>query len=258
MTDDQTVIRVEDLTMAYDEEVIQRDISFQVRKGDIFVIMGGSGCGKSTLLRHLIGLQTPAHGKIYYEGQDFEEMSSAEKSQLLKRMGILYQSGALWSSLTLEENISLPLVYHTSLSSEMIRELALFKLSLVSLSGYEGFYPSEISGGMRKRAALARAIALDPEFLFFDEPSAGLDPISASHLDELILEIRESMGTTVVMVSHDLASIYTVASNSVFLDTASKTMLATGKPRELLRDTDNPVLTAFLSRGKGKGEVCLL
>lgn len=258
MDRNRTVIEVDGLTMAYDDEIVQENISFQVRSGDIFVIIGASGCGKSTLLRHLIGLQAPERGKVSYEGFNLEDMTRKERNQLLKRMGILYQTGALWSSMTLEENISLPLFYHTMLSPEIIGELARFKLSLVGLRGFENFYPAEISGGMRKRAALARAIALDPEFLFFDEPTAGLDPVSARHLDDLILEIRDSLGATVVMVSHELASIYAVATNSVFLDTRTGTMLATGNPRDLLRESEDPTLIEFLSRGTGKREVTLL
>ncbi|MFW5906323.1 MAG: ABC transporter ATP-binding protein, partial [Desulfobia sp.] len=215
-------------------------------------------CGKSTLLRHLIGLQTPARGRVLYQGVDLSNMPGKEQERFLRRMGVLYQTGALCSSMTLSENISLPLSYHTSLSPEMIADLARFKLSLVGLSGFEDFYPAQISGGMRKRAALARAIALDPEFLFFDEPSAGLDPLTARRLDELILEIRDSLGATVVMVSHELASIYTVATNSVFLDSGSKTMLAVGEPRTLLRESDHPSLIDFLSRGTGRREVSLL
>ncbi|MFO7760954.1 MAG: ABC transporter ATP-binding protein [Thermodesulfobacteriota bacterium] len=258
MTIDRTVIEAEGLTLAYDEKIVQENLFFQVLAGDIFVIMGGSGCGKSTLLRHLIGLQRPERGKVRYEGLDLEDMTEEERHRFLKRMGVLYQQGALWSSMTLEENVSLPLFYHTSLSVKMTAELARFKLSLVGLAGFENFYPAEISGGMRKRAALARAIALDPEFLFFDEPSAGLDPLSARRLDELILEIRDSLGATVIMVSHELASIYTVATNSVFLDTRTRTMLATGNPRNLLRESEDTTLIEFLSRGTGKREVSLL
>lgn len=258
MTDEQVVIEADDLTMAYGDTIIQQDISFQVLAGDIFVIMGGSGCGKSTLLRHLIGLQDPARGRVLYQGVDLGSMPGKEQERFLRRMGVLYQTGALWSSMTLAENISLPLSYHTSLSPDMIADLARFKLSLVGLSGFEDFYPAQISGGMRKRAALARAIALDPEVLFFDEPSAGLDPLTARRLDELILEIRDSLGATVVMVSHELASIYTVATNSVFLDSGSRTMLAVGEPRTLLRESDQPTLIDFLSRGTGKREVSLL
>lgn len=246
------------MTMAYDDTIIQQDISFQVVAGDIFVIMGGSGCGKSTLLRHLIGLQAPDRGRVLYQGVDLGSMPEKEQERFMRRMGVLYQTGALWSSMTLAENISLPLSSHTSLSPEMIADLARFKLSLVGLSGFEDFYPAQISGGMRKRAALARAIALDPEVLFFDEPSAGLDPLTARRLDELILEIRDSLGATVVMVSHELASIYTVATNSVFLDSGSRTMLAVGEPRTLLRESDQPTLIDFLSRGTGKREVSLL
>ncbi len=191
---DEAHIIVRDLTMAYGSFVLMRNLNFTVRRGDIFIIMGGSGCGKSTLLRHLIGLKEPATGEILYGDFNFTTATPEQREQMLRRFGILYQSGALWSSMTLAENIGLPLGEFTDLSDEQIRKIASLKLSLVGLKGFEDFYPSEISGGMQKRAGLARAMALDPDILFFDEPSAGLDPISSSLLDELILEIRNSLG----------------------------------------------------------------
>ena len=248
-------IRVQDLTMAYGSFVLQRDLSFTVTRGDIFVIMGGSGCGKSTLMRHLIGLKPPAAGSVWYGADNFWELDEEGRAAVVRRAGVLYQSGALWSSMTLQENVALPLQHYTDLPEAVIAELVGFKLSLVGLAGFESFYPAQLSGGMRKRAALARAIALDPDFLFFDEPSAGLDPISARNLDELILELRESLGATVVIVSHELASIYAIATNSVFLDSEARTMLATGDPKRLVQECDDPTVINFLTRGTGKREV---
>ena len=248
-------IRVQDLTMAYGSFVLQRDLSFTVAHGDIFVIMGGSGCGKSTLMRHLIGLKAPAAGSVWYGADNFWELDEEGRAAVVRRAGVLYQSGALWSSMTLQENVALPLQHYTDLPEAVISELVGFKLSLVGLAGFESFYPAQLSGGMRKRAALARAIALDPDFLFFDEPSAGLDPISARNLDELILELRASLGATVVIVTHELASIYAIATNSVFLDSEARTMLATGDPKRLVQECDDPTVINFLTRGTGKREV---
>ena len=248
-------ISVRGLTMAYGSFVLQRDLSFAVARGDIFVIMGGSGCGKSTLMRHLIGLKAPAAGSVWYGADNFWELDEEGRAAVVRRAGVLYQSGALWSSMTLQENVALPLQHYTDLPEAVISELVGFKLSLVGLAGFESFYPAQLSGGMRKRAALARAIALDPDFLFFDEPSAGLDPISARNLDELILELRESLGATVVIVSHELASIYAIATNSVFLDSEARTMLATGDPKRLVQECDDPTVINFLTRGTGKREV---
>jgi len=245
-------LSVIDLTMAYGDFILQQNISFTVERGDIFIIMGGSGCGKSTLLRHLIGLKRPAIGQVLYGDFDFWAADPNERDQIMKRAGVLYQSGALWSSMTLAENIALPLQRYTGLGEPVIRELVEFKLSLVGLYGFADFYPAEISGGMRKRAALARAIALDPEFLFFDEPSAGLDPVSSRHLDELILELRDSLGATVIIVTHELDSIYAIGTNAVFLDSEAKTMLATGAPKKMVQESNNPVVIDFLTRGTGK------
>ncbi|MDO5673668.1 MAG: ATP-binding cassette domain-containing protein [bacterium] len=253
--DEKAAITVRDLTMAYGSFVLQRDLNFTVEKGDIFVIMGGSGCGKSTLLKHLTGLKEPAAGRVFYGEEDFWQLDAEGRDRIIRRSGILYQAGALWSSMTLAENVAIPITTYTRLDAKSVRELVSFKLSLVGLAGFEEFYPSEISGGMRKRAALARAIALDPEFLFFDEPSAGLDPISARNLDDLILELKESLGATVVIVTHELASIYAIANNSVFLDSESKTMLASGDPKRLLKESDNDTLIRFLTRGSGNREI---
>ena len=242
-------VRVAGLTMAYERFVVQRDLDFSVRRGEIFIIMGGSGCGKSTLLRHLIGLKPPQKGHVFFDGLDLWEAPAPIRDRLLLKMGILYQSGALWSSMTLAENIALSLSAHTRLSKPEIAELVSLKLSLVGLAGFEDFYPAEISGGMQKRAALARALALDPEILFFDEPSAGLDPISARRLDELIVHLSESLGSTAIIVTHDLASILDIGTNSIFLDTDSKTIIARGAPRELAAHAEHPTVREFLNRG---------
>jgi phospholipid/cholesterol/gamma-HCH transport system ATP-binding protein len=244
-------IIVQDLTMAYGDFLIQRDLTFTINRGDIFIVMGGSGCGKSTLLRHLVGLQRPAKGKVFYGDISFWEAEDEEREAIMRSFGVLYQSGALWSSLTLGENIALPLQQYTTLGASQIREIAALKLSLVGLSGFEEYYPSEISGGMKKRAGLARAMALDPEILLFDEPSAGLDPISAHLLDQLILELRESLGATVVIVTHELASIFAIGNNSVFLDPDTKTMIAQGDPKKLLAESKDPKVIDFLTRGEG-------
>jgi phospholipid/cholesterol/gamma-HCH transport system ATP-binding protein len=216
----------------------------------IFIIMGGSGCGKSTLLKHLIGLNRPAGGDVYYEGQAFWGASDEDRGRLMRRIGVLYQSGGLWSSMTLSENVALPLEEYTDLGPGQIDELVALKLALVGLAGFEGYYPSEISGGMQKRAGLARAMALDPDILFFDEPSAGLDPISSRLLDDLILNIRDSLGSTIVIVTHELASIFAIGTNSVFLDAATKTQIAEGDPKRLLAECQDPKVRKFLTRGE--------
>ncbi len=249
-------ITVRDLTMAFGSFVVMRDLNFVVRRGDIFVIMGGSGCGKSTLLKHLLGLIEPARGEIFYDGFNFTRADADERERMLRRFGVLYQRGALWSSMTLAENVGLPLGEFTDLTPAQIREVACLKLALVGLKGFEDYYPSDISGGMQKRAALARAMALDPEILFFDEPSAGLDPISSRLLDELILELRQSLGATIVIVTHELPSIFTVADNSIFLDTETRTAIAGGDPKELLAHSTNPTVRKFLTRG-GEGGTTL-
>ncbi len=252
MTEKQAHITVQDLTMAYGDFVLMRDLDFTVNRGDVFIIMGGSGCGKSTLMKIMVGLKSPAKGQVFYGDVNFWESELEERDRLMRQMGILYQSGALWSSMTLAENIALPLEQYTDLSHGQIRELASYKLSLVGLAGFEDFYPSEISGGMRKRAGLARAMALDPDILFFDEPSAGLDPISAHLLDELILELRESLGATVVVVTHELASIFAIGNNSVFLDADTRTMTAGGDPKKLRDESTDPKVRSFLTRGEAQ------
>jgi phospholipid/cholesterol/gamma-HCH transport system ATP-binding protein len=242
-------ITVKNLDMGYGSFVLMRDLNFTVNRGDIFIIMGGSGCGKSTLLKILIGLKEPSRGQVFYGGASFWETDPNERERIMKRFGILYQQGALWSSMTLAENIALPLEQYTDLRPSQIRELVSLKLSLVGLAGFEEFYPSEISGGMRKRAGLARAMALDPDILFFDEPSAGLDPISARLLDDLILELRNSLGSTIVIVTHELASIFAIGNNSIYLDVDSGTMTASGDPNKLLAESKDPKVRKFLTRG---------
>ena len=219
----ETHIEVQDLTMAYGDFVVMRDLNFTIGKGEVFIIMGGSGCGKSTLLRHLIGLMPPAKGKVLYEGESFWDADPQERDRMMKRFGVLYQSGALWSSMTLAENVAIPLEEYTDLSSSQIKELVSLKLSLMALAGFEEFYPSEIS---------------------------GLDPVSARRLDDLILELRDSLGTTVVVVTHELASIFAIGDNSVFLDPDTRTMLATGNPKTLLAESKDPKIQSFLTRGE--------
>ena len=243
-------ITVQDLTMAYGNFVLMRELSYTVYRGDIFIIMGGSGCGKSTLLKQMIGLRAPAKGDIAYEGVSFWKSTEEVQNRLKRSFGVTFQQGALWSSLTLAENVMLPLGEYTDLGAAEMRDVASLKLALVGLAGFEEFYPSEISGGMQKRAALARAIALDPDILFFDEPSAGLDPISSRRLDELILELRDSLGATIVVVTHELASIFTIANNSVFLDAETRTMTTTGDPKVLRTESPDPKVRAFLNRGE--------
>jgi phospholipid/cholesterol/gamma-HCH transport system ATP-binding protein len=243
-------ITVNDLTMAYGSFVVMRDLTFTINRGDVFIIMGGSGCGKSTLMKIMIGLKPPAKGQVFYGQVNFWQVDSGEREHLMKRAGILYQSGALWSSMTLAENVALPLEQYTDLRPAQIREVVSLKLSLVGLAGFEEFYPSEISGGMRKRAGLARAMAMDPDILFFDEPSAGLDPVSAKHLDDLIIEIKETLGSTVVVVTHELPSIFAIGNNSVFLDPETRTMIASGDPKMLREESKDPKVRKFLTRGK--------
>jgi phospholipid/cholesterol/gamma-HCH transport system ATP-binding protein len=249
VTQDGAHLVVHDLTMAYGDYVIQRNLNFTVRRGDIFIIMGASGCGKSTLLRHLIGLQSPAKGEVLYNGRSLWKAEPEERESMIRHFGVLYQSGALWSSLTLAENVALVLEQYTRLSPAHIRELVSLKLSLVGLAGFEDYYPSELSGGMQKRAGLARAMALDPDILFFDEPSAGLDPVTSYLLDDLIVQLRDSLGATIVIVTHELPSIFSIATNSVFLDDETKTMIAQGDPKALLAEARDPKVHQFLTRG---------
>jgi phospholipid/cholesterol/gamma-HCH transport system ATP-binding protein len=235
--------------MAFGDFVLMRDLNFKVRRGSVFVIMGGSGSGKSVLLRHMLGLLEPARGEVLYHGRSFTAADPVERDEMLRRIGILYQRNALWSSMTLAENVALPLREYTRLSAAEIREVAALKLALVGLRGFEDFTPSQISGGMQKRAALARAMALDPEVLFFDEPSSGLDPVTARRLDDLMLEVRADLGTTLVVVSHDLASILAIGDDSILLDVEARTAIASGSPRDLLAHCADPRVRRFLTRG---------
>ena len=243
-------IEIRDVTMAYGQYVVLKEINAMIRRSEIFIIMGGSGCGKSTLLKGLIGLKKPAEGDVLFDGKSFWRSSEAEQQGMLRKFGILFQAGALWSSMTLAENVALPLGEHTDLPPSEISEIARLKLALVGLAGFDEFYPSEISGGMRKRAALARAMALDPEILFFDEPSAGLDPISSRRLDDLILELRDSLGATIIVVTHELASIFAIGDRAIFLDGQTKTIRAEGNPGELLKHSEDKYLREFLTRGQ--------
>ncbi len=247
---DVAKISVRGLTMAFGDFVVMRGLDFDVLEKDIFVIMGGSGCGKSTLLRHMIGLKEPREGEIFYGGESFTKANAQERLRFIRRFGVMYQSGALWSSMTLAENITMPIEEHTDLKPSEIRDLAYYKLALVGLSGYEDYYPAQVSGGMNKRAGIARAMALDPDVVFLDEPGAGLDPLSSQRLDELILRLRDSLGSTFVIVTHELASIFAIANNSVFLDTNTRTQGATGDPKELRDGAGSETVRLFLNRGE--------
>lgn len=248
-----TAIEACGVDCGYGGEPILRDLSFEVRRGEIFFIIGGSGCGKSTLLRHLIGLNRPSAGDVRFFGESFLDADAARRRDLLKRFGVLYQGGALWSSLTLMENVCLPLEEYTTLNRRERSELAAFKLSQVGLAGHENYYPAEISGGMKKRAGLARALALDPAIVFFDEPSAGLDPITSRKLDELILQVRDLLGTTCVVVSHELDSIFGIADRVLMLDKAARGRIALGDPRELAVAGEDERVREFLTRGARPG-----
>lgn len=245
---DAPFICVRDLSIGYGSRVVQQHLNFDIRKNDIFFIIGGSGCGKTTLLKHMIGLLSPSKGEVLYEGINFYQSDEATQLALLQRWGITYQSGALFSSMSLAENVALPLQLYTDLSEAQIAETVAYKLALVGLAGYEEFYPAELSGGMHKRAGLARAIALDPQLLFFDEPSAGLDPISSLRLDQLILQVCKALNSTVIIVSHELPSILSIGTNSVFLDAQAKTMLDSGDPKQLLAHSPQEKVRQFLSR----------
>lgn len=248
MNQERNKISVRGLTMAYGDFVVMKDLDFTVRSGEIKVLMGASGCGKSTLLKHLIGLETAREGEIYYEDQQLDPQSGSI-DRIRRRFGVLFQSGALWSSLDLAQNVALPLEEYTDLKEAEIREIVEFKLSLVGLSGFGHRYPSELSGGMQKRAGLARAIALDPKILFFDEPSAGLDPLSSSRLDELILQLRDALGATIVIVTHELASIFTIADSALFLDVKTKRAISDGNPKDLVENPETPsIVRDFLLR----------
>lgn len=248
--DKEYVLRVQDLSVGYAGKLVMQKLNFVVKKNEIFIIMGPSGSGKTTVLKNIIGLQRPFSGKVFFGDVDFWDLDTTQQVALMRRFGVLYQGGALWSSLTLAENVALPLQLHTGLSSSKIEEIVQWKLALVGLFEYKDFYPSQLSGGMRKRAGLARAMALEPDILFLDEPSSGLDPINARMLDDLIVQLSATLHITIVMVTHELASIFAVGTNSVLLDPQEKTIIAYGPPRELLRDSKSIRVKEFLTRAK--------
>jgi len=243
-----SVIRVENLTAGYGDVAIIKDINFEVQVGEVLIILGGSGCGKSTLLKHMIGLLPPVSGKVFIEGNDIVSAHGQEKIDILRKIGVMYQNGALFGSMSLMENICLVLEEFTDLPKDAMEFIARMRLKVVSLEGSEYKMPSELSGGMRKRAAIARAMALDPKVLFLDEPSAGLDPITSSQLDDLIIELSRSLGITFVVVTHELPSIYKVADRVIMLDKITKSIVATGKPDYLRDKSDNAWVRQFFNR----------
>ena len=244
-----TLIKVEGLKLAYGSHLVLENINFEVEQGRCLVVMGGSGCGKSTLLKSMVGLLPPINGKVVIDGEDLWCDQITKNNLVLRKLGVLFQGGALWSSMTVEENVALPMQIFTDLSKREVVDLVSYKLGLVGLQGAGGFYPSELSGGMRKRAGLARAMALDPDILFLDEPSAGLDPITSKRLDDLINELKESLGISLIVVTHELASIYEIADDSIFLDAVTKVILAKGKPRNMINGDFDPKVKNFLKRG---------
>lgn len=250
MIEKEAQIIVKNLNISYGDFVLMENLNFSINKKDIFIIMGGSGCGKSSLLKILVGLKRPDVGEVIIDGVNFWKVKDKVKNRIIQRCGVLYQSGALFSSMTLAENIALPLQQYTNYSKSDIEDIVSLKLALVGLAGFENFYPFEISGGMKKRAGLARALALDPKIVYFDEPSAGLDPVSSKLLDDLIVKINESLNTTIVVITHELSSIFKIATNSIFLDVNTKSILAQGNPKEILNTTENETVLKFLTRGE--------
>lgn len=244
----QKIIRVRDLIVGYGTDIILENISFDVLEGEIFIVLGGSGCGKSTLLKHLIGLIPPLSGQIRIDGEDISNCDEATFKKILRKIGVLYQSTALFGSMTIAENVSLPIKEYTDLPQKSVDTLVKMKLNMVNLKGYENHLPSEISGGMRKRAGLARAMALNPKILFFDEPSAGLDPVTSVELDNLIIHLNKSLGTTMVIVTHELQSIFNVAHRVIMLDKQTKGIIAEGNPKHLKDHSENPFVRNFFNR----------
>ena len=241
----ENAIKVVDLVTHYGDREILKKISFSIPKGKTTVILGGSGCGKSTLLKHLIGLLRPTSGNIFVGDKDIAAMTGPELDEMRKKMGVLFQGAALLNSITIAENVALPIREHTKLNDATIQIMVRMKLDLVDLSGFDNFYPSQLSGGMKKRAGLARAMALDPELLFFDEPSAGLDPVTAAGLDELILKLRNVFRMTIVVVTHELASVFLISDYIIMLDAGN--VLFTGTLDEL-KASENPRIRMFLER----------
>ncbi len=251
-TQAEPIIEVQDLVVAFDDRIILNDISFKVGAGEIFMIIGGSGCGKTTLLKHMVGLNLPAAGRVTIDGIDITAGDSAQFQEVLKKIGILFQGGALFGSMTLAENIALPIVTYTGLPRPAVDRMVRMKLCIVDLGNYANFFPSEISGGMKKRAALARALALNPKILFLDEPTAGLDPITAAEIDQLIVKLNRILGTTMIIVTHDLDSIMNIADKIIMLEKTSRGIIAQGDPRRLKQENRNPVVQRFFNRQAAK------